>query len=100
MDFGIDTCARPIAEPIADYLGQVPHELIVVLEVIWLDAHHRAVVGDPDQEVAALCVEKRRDRLKCRVGDQEGFANNPAPFGDPRDSRRSAAVISRGLRSR
>ena len=45
------------------------HELVVGLELIVLDADDRAVVGDADEEVPALGVEKGGDGLEDRVGD-------------------------------
>ena len=45
------------------------HELVVVLELVALDADDRPVVGDADQQIAALGVQERGDRLEHGVRD-------------------------------
>jgi hypothetical protein len=57
LSFGVDAGPRPVPETVLHDLRQVAHELVVVFETIALDADDRAVVGDADQEVAAIGVE-------------------------------------------
>jgi hypothetical protein len=45
----------------------VPHELVVALEPIRLDADDGAIVGDTDQQIAALGIQERGDGLQHSV---------------------------------
>ena len=49
-----------ITQPVADDLGEVPHELVVALELVFLHTDDGPVVYDTDQQVAAL--RNQRDR--------------------------------------
>src|SRR6266852_1140829 len=60
----VDARSRPIAEAVSNHLRQVAHELVVVVELIALDTDDRAVVGDANEQIAALRVQERRDGLE------------------------------------
>jgi hypothetical protein len=63
LHLGIDAGSRAVAEPVPDHLGEMAHELVVVLEPIGLGADDRAVVRNADEEVAPFRVEKGGDGL-------------------------------------
>lgn len=65
----VDAGPCAIAEAIAHNLRKVAHELVVVLEPVELNADNRAVVCDPDQQVAAFRVQERGGGLEHGVGD-------------------------------
>ena len=65
----IDARRGAVAEAVAHGLGEVAQELVVVVQAVVVDAEHGAVVGDADQEVAALGVEERGDGLERGVRD-------------------------------
>jgi hypothetical protein len=50
-------------------LREVTHELVVTVQLIAFDADDGAVVRDPDQQVAALGIQERGERLQYSVGD-------------------------------
>src|SRR5262245_26031566 len=57
----IDAGSCPIAKTVADDLGQMPHELVVIFEPVVLDACDLAVIRDADQQIAALGIQERGD---------------------------------------
>src|SRR5690606_15679143 len=63
----VDAGARPIAQAIADYLRDMPQELVVRLQAVGSDTDVGSVVGHADQEITALGVQERGDRLEHSV---------------------------------
>ncbi|MDQ3583086.1 MAG: hypothetical protein M3495_16450 [Pseudomonadota bacterium] len=47
----------PARSAVASDLCQMAHELVVVLDLVALDAHDRAIVGHANQEIAALGIQ-------------------------------------------
>jgi hypothetical protein len=45
---GIDARAGAIAEPVAHRLRQVPHEPVVIFQLIAFDPHNRTIAGYAD----------------------------------------------------
>ena len=80
----VDASPRPVAHAVADDLGQMPHEFVVVFELVALDADDRAVVCHAQQEVAAIGVEESGNGLQCRVRD--AFVVPPVFFEAPAQS--------------
>src|SRR5690606_41627163 len=60
----VDARPRPVAEAVADDLREMPHELVVRLQTVGLDTYDDSVVGHAYQEITALGVQERRDRLE------------------------------------
>src|SRR3990172_1511744 len=65
----VDAGTGPVAEAIANHLGQMAHELVIALELVALYAYDGTVIGNPDQKIATLCVEKRGNCLEHSVRD-------------------------------
>src|SRR5262249_4551634 len=65
----INACSGTISQAVANDLRQMAHELVIVLELILLDSHNCLVIGDADQQIAPLGVEKCRDRLENSMRD-------------------------------
>ncbi len=45
----------------------MPHELVVVIQLVRLDPHDAAIIANSDQEIATFGVQERRDGLEHRV---------------------------------
>ena len=69
LRFGIYACARPVPETVSDNLGEMPHELVVIIKLVGLNSRHLAVIAHSDQEVAARRVKKRGDRFEDGMRD-------------------------------
>src|SRR6266540_761835 len=48
LRLGIDACARSVAQSIANDLGKMAHELVVIVELVALNADDRTVVCNAD----------------------------------------------------
>jgi hypothetical protein len=65
----VDAGSGAIGEPGRDDVGEVQEKLVLRLEPVGVHANGRPVVADADQQVSALRVQERRDRLQHRVRD-------------------------------
>ena len=96
---GIDAGTGPIAETVSDDLGEMPHERVVIVELVVLDADDRPIARSTDQEIATLGVQERRDSLEHCVRDDllvlATFPDARAP-GENRPRKEARVGASRG----